>query len=326
MARSVIACSVTRIVGMLVALAATTITRAQETHGTTTVWRPPNVFRAGDPVDRLFDAILYLTCGVLIAVLLCLVVFVVRYRHRPGRRAVFLHGNPRLEVVWTLIPTAIMALIAAFSQASWSALKDPAAMPTGPDVVEVGVVARQFQWFFHYPGPDGRFGRTDVRWRRNTGIGEEEIGLMRGEVEDFMEPGQIEALEADPERAALLDPDPAAADDVVMPVMTIPVDRKVHIRLTSIDVLHSFFVPDFRVKQDAVPGLTGHLWLESDRTSADVIGRDSAGRPKPFDIVCAELCGSNHFKMRGQMFVVTQAEYERWLAANAPEIDEADAG
>ncbi|MBH07196.1 MAG: hypothetical protein CMJ20_12865 [Phycisphaeraceae bacterium] len=305
--------------GVIVSFVLPVIVSAQETEGYTTPWLPQNVFEGSRSIDSMFNIILYLTMATLIGVLITMAVFLYRYRHRQGRRAIYTHGNPRLEAVWTLIPTVIMILIVAFSQSTWDELKNPQRMPQGEDVVKVHVWGRQFNWFFHYPGQDGKHGKTDYVWRQNTGDPAQEIGLKRGYVEDFLDPEQIEMFESDPQNVDVIEPDPAAFDDVVTSVMYIPVNKKVHIQISSIDVLHSFFVPQFRVKQDAVPGLSGHIWLEASKTSAEVVGQFSPGEPKPFDIICAELCGQGHYKMRGQMFVVSDDDYKSWLADNAPE-------
>src|SRR5690606_32176277 len=80
-------------------------------------------------------------------------------------------------------------------------------------------------------------------------------------------------------------------DDLVTSQMYIPVNRKVFLEISSVDVIHSFFLANFRLKQDAMPGLTSRAWLEATKTSAQVIGTEANGAPKPFDIICAELCG-----------------------------------
>ena len=301
---------------MLLAFAAPA--QAQETYGYTTPNLPPNYNQGSGYIDSMYHFILYLTGAVMIAVFVCLAIFLVKYRHRPGRRATYIHGNQKLEVVWTLIPSAILVLIAAFSQNIWSQMKSPALMPTGDDVVRVRVVARQFNWFFHYPGPDGKFGETDIHWRQDSGDAAAQIGLRRGNPEYFMSEAQLQELQNDPDRSHLLEPDPNAYDDVCTTTeMRVPIGRKVHVEITSKDVLHSFFLPNFRVKQDAVPGLNGHVWIHPTITSAEAVGRDADGNPKAFDIVCAELCGSNHYTMQGLMFVVSEEEYQQWLEDNA---------
>ncbi len=143
------------------------------------------------------------------------------------------------------------------------------------DAVDVVVTGQQFAWNNHYPGGDGVFGRTDVALITPTNP----VGLDSN--------------------------DPAAADDFVsINQLTVPVDRPVKITLRSIDVIHSFFLPHHRVKQDAVPGMTIPVWFVPTRE----------GR---FEIPCTELCGLGHYRMQGFLNVVSQTEYETWLDEQA---------
>ncbi len=273
----------------------------RETTGRFTWWLPENVFPAAEQIDLLFNIILYMTCAVCVAVFAVMLVFLFKYRHKPGRQGAFISGNTRLEVVWTLIPTVILALTAAFSQATWSSIKRQPEISPGEDFVSLEIVGRQFQWFFHYPGADGKLGprRFDLTDPQSSDP-DELIGLDRSH--------------------------PDGRDDIIAPNMCIPVNTKTMIKLSSVDVLHSFFLPNFRIKQDAVPGLNGNLWIESTKTSAQVIGT-SPDEPamfshaKPFDIVCAELCGQGHFKMRGKLYVVTREQYEAFLEEEASYLD-----
>jgi len=269
-----------------------------ETVGPTTPWLPPSNSTFGDEVDVMFNFILYLTCFVNIAVFAALGWFLYKYRFNANRQATFIHGNNKLEAVWTLIPTIILVLIAVFSQTTWSRIKYNGSMPSGAEVVELEVIGKQFLWYFRYPGKDGKLGKRRIELINPKGSTPEEfIGLDRT--------------------------DPDSKDDIISSVMYVPVNKNVRIHLTSVDVIHSFFLPNYRVKQDAMPGLMGNIWLNSLKTSAEVIGREASGKPKPFDIVCAELCGQGHFKMRGQMFVVTQDEYEKWMKSQIAKVEEA---
>jgi cytochrome c oxidase subunit 2 len=286
--------------------ASTCLAQAQETTGRHQVWLHENVFPESSSIDDLFNLILYMTGVVGMGVFVVLAIFLVRYRQQPGRRARFTHGNPKLEVAWTLIPTLIMALTAALSQATWVQLKNwPVLAPNEP-AVYVNVIAQQFAWNFHYPGKDGKFGRVSSAFRNPAGDIKARIGL-------------------DPS-------DPAGQDDFVTSELVAPVERKVFVKLTSLDVLHSFYLPNFRVKQDAVPGMSVDVWLRSAKTSAEVMGVRPGGglsvinartgeetrvsQSKPFDVVCAELCGAGHYTMRGLLYVLPQAEYERYIALN----------
>jgi cytochrome c oxidase subunit 2 len=276
-------------------------------------WLHKDVSTVGHEIDFLFDIILWMTLIVGVAVFIVLGAFLVLYRFNPNRHARYIHGNHRLEIVWTLIPALLMALTAAISQSTWAKIKNPPIgteegnWPTDAlmmeksksgDVVFIEVVAQQFNWTFHYPGADGKLGprRLDLI---KKGTLEEGIGLDRSH--------------------------PDAKDDYCTGMLVLPVNKKVYIHLTSVDVLHSFFLPNFRIKQDAVPGLRGKVWLEATKTSAEVMGKvavdDAFGEQKkyfdfarPFDIVCAELCGGQHYGMRGPLFVVTQEQYNRYTA------------
>jgi cytochrome c oxidase subunit 2 len=139
------------------------------------------------------------------------------------------------------------------------------------DAVVIEVTAEQFTWNVRYPGADGAFGRTD--------------------------PALVST-----ENPLGIDPSDAASEDDIheLALMYVPVNRPVHIRLRAKDVLHSFYLPYHRIKQDAVPGMTIELWFVPTREGE-------------FDIACAELCGFGHYQMRGFLHVVSEAEFERWL-------------
>ncbi len=110
----------------------------------------------------------------------------------------------------------------------------------------------------------------------------------------------------------LLRAEPDAADDVTTTNrIFLPVDRPAWITLKSKDVLHSFFVPQFRVKQDAVPGMTIDIWFVPTKTGT-------------YELACTELCGLGHYRMRGMVEVVSGEEFDRWLGENKPEPEDTD--
>ena len=140
------------------------------------------------------------------------------------------------------------------------------------DAVLIEVTAQQFMWNVRYPGPDGVFGPTEPRLIDDT---VNPLGLDR--------------------RAA------ASQDDIVtLNEIVVPIDRAVRIRLRSKDVIHSFFLPHFRVKQDAVPGMTPEVVFVPTRAGT-------------FEIACAELCGLAHYRMQGTFTVVSEPEFDGWL-------------
>ena len=186
-----------------------------------------------------------------------------------------------------------LVLLFAFSIPLWAARVDHTP-PTNQALV-VQVTAEQFAWNVHYPGPDGVFGRTDVKL---LDLQSNPLGLDRD--------------------------DPAAKDDVTtLNQLYLPVNRPVILRLRSKDVIHSFGVPEFRVKQDAIPGLTIPIWFVPNVTTAEM--RTRTGNPEfQYEIACAQLCGLGHYRMRGFVTVQTGEEFDKWLAEKIKEQSETD--
>ena len=148
--------------------------------------------------------------------------------------------------------------------------------PAPDDAVTVMALGAQFQWDFHYPGADGEFGRFDP------------------------------ALYDIDNQIGLDETDPAAADDWVLTnQLVLPVDRPVRILLRAKDVQHSFFLPNFRVKQDLLPGMVTEATFTPTRAGS-------------YEIACAELCGLGHYRMRAFLEVMEDADYQAWLQENAP--------
>lgn len=215
-------------------------------------WFPPSVSTYGLDIDQLFRLILLITGAIFVLVEGTLVWFLLRYRHRPGRAASYVHGSTAAELIWTLIPALIVGYLAFASQRVWARVQGP----PPPHQVEVEVQAEQFAWNVRYPGADGRFETPD----------------------------DVETINQ----------------------LHLPVGQVVLVHLKSKDVIHSFFLPEFRLKRDTVPGLTSRVWLQATRTGQ-------------FEIVCAELCGLGHYRMRGFVTVESPEAFQAWLAQTTAE-------
>lgn len=178
-----------------------------------------------------------------------------------------------------------VALLVGLAIPFWS--REIVAQPAAAEnPVEVRVVAQQFAWNIHYPGLDGKFGRTDARLIDDQA---NPLGLDRD--------------------------DPAGQDDVVtINQLYLPVNRPVTVHLTTLDVVHSFFVPEFRVKQDAIPGMSIPISFTPTVTTESMRAyyQDEA---RNYEIACAQLCGLGHFRMRGYVTVLEPEAFEAWLAA-----------
>ncbi|NDH93236.1 MAG: cytochrome c oxidase subunit II [Planctomycetia bacterium] len=211
------------------------------------IWLPRDVSEHGAAVDGLFYFILALTGVVFIATEMVLFWFIWKYdeskSNGPGR---YVHGSHTLEVVWTIIPAAVLLFLAIYQMNTWADVKmrRPNMTPT------VEVVGRQFEWRLRYPGRDGMLGTPD------------DLHLVND--------------------------------------LHLPIDEDILIQLKSMDVLHSFFLPNVRIKQDAVPGMKIPVWFKAREEGV-------------FDIVCAELCGWGHYKMKGRVTFEPREAFERWL-------------
>lgn len=233
---------------------------------------PPLASAHGMGIDRMLTYLL-VTTGILVLVgHVVLGYFILRFSGRA--RASSDLPVARAERIWAVVPAVVMTLVAeggvlVIGLPVWGQLYGSIAPA---DAVVVEVTAEQFTWNVRYPGQDGQFGRTDPRLIST----ENPIGLDAG--------------------------DPAAGDDILdLAVIHLPVNRPAHVRLRSKDMLHSFYLPNHRIKQDAVPGMTIDLWFVPTREGE-------------FEFACAEICGFGHYQMRGTLKVVSEDEFSDWLS------------
>ena len=173
-------------------------------------------------------------------------------------------------------------LLIGFAIPLWAARVDT--IPPVNQALEVNLTPEQFAWNVRYAGPDGVFGRTDIKL---IDLQSNPLGVDRS--------------------------DPAAKDDVTtVNQLYLPVNKPIIVNLRSKDVIHSFNVPEFRVKQDAIPGLTIPIWFIPNVTTAEM--RQRTGNPQfQYEIACAQLCGLGHYRMRGFVTVLSTEEFQKWM-------------
>ncbi|MBI4279692.1 MAG: cytochrome c oxidase subunit II [Armatimonadetes bacterium] len=232
-------------------------------------WMPPVASQHGGEIDRLFTVTLVITGVVFILVQATLGFFVMRFSERNVVSAIHWPEHHSLELTWILVPAAALTVLTLMGGLVWTRVH--AAPPA--DAMTVEVTGEQFAWRIRYPGKDGVFGRTDPR-----------------------------RIAAD-NPLGLAPDDQAGKDDIVLAAeLRLPEGRPVRVRLRAKDVLHSFFLPNHRVKQDAVPGRVIEIWFVPTRAG-------------DYSIACAELCGVGHYIMRGAVKVLPPAEFDSWLAS-----------
>jgi cytochrome c oxidase subunit 2 len=243
-----------------------------------TWWLPVGASTSAPWIDGQF-ALTYVLMGIVFVVAQVALGYLVwKYRDRPAAEPVqYSHGNTKMEIAWTTLTAILFIGLNLMGSTVWA---NERFRPAGPDAVPVEVTGMQFAWYFRYPGPDGKFGATKDTLADPSAGNEAAIGLDTS--------------------------DKAALDDVVTGTMYVPVNRQVDLTLRAEDVIHSFFVPSMRFKQDAVPGLAIRMHFTPIQTG-------------DYEIACAELCGLGHYKMHGMLKVVSQADFDKWLAEREAE-------
>lgn len=230
---------------------------------------PEVVSTVGIAHDHLFTVVYYITAAIFVLVNVLIVYFVIKYRYREGRKAYHFHGSMPVEFTWTLLPTLLFAGLGFYSDDLWTDMKYQNRTPKAD--VEIDVLGQTFMWHYRYPGADGVLGKRSAK---------------------FMAVDNIFGV--DPS-------DPFGKDDIVMTNrFSLPINKTIVVHLSSVDVLHSFFLPHFRVKQDAVPGMWINVWFDG-------------LKPGMYELACAELCGPGHYNMRGELTMLSAPDYDAWM-------------
>lgn len=233
-------------------------------------WFTPNISEHGGDIDKQFNLTAIVVAFAFVLSQLALAYAVVKYGRKGNERAVYSHGNNKVEWLWTIVTAIIFIAVAVLGQMVWYRLH---LVQPGANAVPVEVVAQQFQWNFHYAGADGTLGKTDAR---------------------YINDGSLNFVGLDPD-------DAAGKDDIQLSTLIVPVDRPVSIQMRSKDVIHSFWVPALRIKQDAVPGMNVRIHF-----TAKKVGK--------YEMTCVELCGSLHYNMKTFALVLPQDEYNALTA------------
>jgi cytochrome c oxidase subunit II len=204
-------------------------------------WDGQQASTAAPKIDTLLDVMIVLSAFVFALVMVMLFYALWKFKAKPGDESDGepIHGNTRLEIAWTLIPTIIVLFGAGYSWAVLDDIEDPA--DHRPLIVDV--FSQQYAWSFGYPGKGNAYSEGELH---------------------------------------------------------VPLDRQVHFKMHALDVIHSFWVPEWRIKKDNVPGIT---------TTAIV----TPNEPGTYQLICTELCGFGHPTMRAEVVVEPPAEFRKWV-------------
>ncbi|MGE0772805.1 MAG: cytochrome c oxidase subunit II [Cyclobacteriaceae bacterium] len=238
----------------------------------------------GTITDGLFWITMWITIISFTIIFVGLFWFTFKYRYRPDRKATFIPDNHALEIVWTIVPAIVLALLIFRGLSVWNEITAPASEQA--EVIEL--VAQQFAWTVRYPGiKDQQLGETNFK--------------MIDAVNEF----------------GLNLEDKNAFDDFKALELHMPKGKEVLLKIRAKDVLHSVFLPHFRVKMDAVPGMQTHFKLVPTKTTAEM--RAETGNPNfNYELACTEICGQGHFSMRLLVVVDEPEDYNKWKSDQIP--------
>lgn len=206
--------------------------------------------------------------------------FTYKYQFDEKRKAFFYPDNHTLERIWTIIPAVVLVVLLFSGLKLWTSITSEA--PATSEVIEI--MGKQFAWQVRYPGKDGKLGSSNFkRIDANN-----EFGIK---VEDVH-----------------------SGDDFIPRELHFPKGKPVMLKIRARDVIHSVFLPHFRVKMDAVPGMPTTFWFTPTISTSEM--REKTGNPEfNYELACTEVCGRGHFAMRFLVVVDEPAEYVKWFAS-----------
>jgi cytochrome c oxidase subunit 2 len=259
---------------------------------------PPAASVHGEKIDALWDANIYLITLVFLVTNAFLFWFAYKYRGVKGTKSVYITHNNKLEMAWTIIPAIALAFIVIFGLKYWNEIMTES---KDPNKVIIELYAKQFDWTARYPGKDGKLGESEYRQIS----GSNPVGMDTADV--------------------------LGNDDILVKnEFHIPVGREVELNMRSRDVIHSAYLPHFRVQMNCVPGMITTFKFTPTKTTAEMkkdpyvvkmMAGINAQRAKfgkeavEFDylLLCNKICGASHYNMQMNVIVDTEADYNAWI-------------
>jgi len=243
----------------------------------------------GVRIDEMFDVTTGITMTVFFITQILLFTFLFRYRHSSKRRAHYLPHNNTIEKIWTIVPAIVLTVLVVFGFFTWQSIMN--STNTKGDL-NIEVTGHQFAWELRYPGADNKLGVIDYRLVNS----DNQLGI------DFKDKNSFDDLRAD--------------------TMYLPVNKTIRLNIRAQDVIHSCYMPHFRVQLNAVPGLPTFFRFTPTITTADM--RNRLDNPDfEYLLYCNKICGGIHYNMKKVVRVVTEAEYLQWIAKQKPYLTDA---
>ena len=243
----------------------------------------------GVRIDEMFNVTTGITMVVFFVTQIMLFGFLFKYKHSSKRKAYYLPHNNTIEKIWTIAPAIVLTVLVVFGFFTWQTVTDFAERKGD---LNIDVTGHQFAWYLRYPGKDGKLGVTDYKKVTGTNY----LGV------DFSDRNSF--------------------DDVAADTLVLPVNRVVRLNIHAQDVIHSVYMPHFRVQLNAVPGLPTFFRFTPTITTAEM--RNRLDKPDfEYLLYCNKICGGGHYNMQKVVRVVTEAEYQVWIAKQKPYLSDA---
>ena len=236
----------------------------------------------GVDIDSMFNITVIITSIVFILTHVILFGFAYQYRGSEKKKAFFLPHNNSLERIWTIVPAIALTILVLLGFFTWRSITNVSAEDQ-KKAINIEVTGEQFKWNLRYSGSDNEIGKRNYKLTTPTNG----LGI------DFT--------------------DRKSWDDKLVSEIVIPVNKAVRVTIGSKDVLHSFYLPDFRVQMNAVPGMPTYFQFTPRLTTAQT--REKRNDPSyDYVLLCAKICGAGHYNMQAKVTVVTEEEYAAWIA------------
>jgi cytochrome c oxidase subunit 2 len=241
----------------------------------------------GKILDSMFWTTFLITFFVFLLTQILLFTFVFRYKGSDKRKAYYYPHNNTIEKLWTVVPAIVLTVLVVFGFITWRKITNTVDAKGEPASLNVDVTGHQFAWELRYPGRDGKLGLKNYKLITGTN----KVGV------NYQDKNSFDDLQAD--------------------TLMLPVNKSVRLNIIAQDVIHSVYMPNFRVQINAVPGLPTYFKFTPTKTTAEM--RADLDQPDfNYRLYCNKICGGSHYNMQKLVVVVSQAEYQNWLAKQKP--------
>ncbi len=248
----------------------------------------------GEKYDEMFKWTVIITGIVFFITQIALFFFAFRYQYNEKRKVYFFPHNNTMELIWTVVPAIALTVLVVIGLRNWFAMTSDAPK----NALQVEITGKQFGWLFRYPGRDGQFG--EKYYKMIDDANSNPLGQL------FRDSASLN-IHADPKNF----------DDITPTQMYIIKGKPVKLIINSRDVIHDVGLPHFRMKMDAVPGTPTSIWFTPLYTTKEM--KEMTNNPNfQYEIACDQLCGNGHYSMKGVIEVVTQPEFDEWMAKQKP--------